>query len=392
MEKTAKLNLQFGLVQGFYYSSICVSFSYFITYFTYLGMDDLTIGLVNTLMMAATFFAQPIIGLLSSRLQSVKPLLVVLITISAVAVLLIRTGTQTIFTTVLSVLIISACFRGLGGLIDVWTVRLSLSGVRLNYGITRGMGSLLYSFTALAFGYILNHVEITIISYAFILFCALTLIMILVIKEPKAKIVDAQPAKHQNYNAIYKNPSYMLFLVASFLVNIGANTAFSFLPRLFYYIDASNSVLGIALFVSAIFEIPTMICANIIKKYISISTLMKICFVSTFIKVLLTAAAPTANLIIAAQALQLLCGGLQFVFNVQYLASIVKKEELFYAQTTLNAWTVSASGILSGICAGYIISEIGIHGMYFTSLIPIALGGILFIFGDRFLKQNKVKV
>ncbi len=390
MEKAVTYNLKFGLIQGFYYSAICVSFSYFIPYFIHLGMDDLTIGIVNSVMMASTFFAQPLIGVISSRLKSVKPLLAVLISVSAIAVLLLRTGTQSMFTTVASVIIIAACFRGLGGIVDVWSVRITMAGVRLNYGFTRGMGSLFYSITAISFGYLLNHFEITVISYAFVLFCMLTLVAVMLIKEPAERAVALPTKRKQNYNIIYKNPQYMAFLIAAFLVNIGANTAFNFLPTLMYYNGADSSVLGITLFVSAMFEIPAMLCANYIKKYISIPTLMKICFAAYFVKVLLTAAAPTSGLIIAAQTLQLLGGGIQFTFTVQYLAKIVKSEELFYAQTTLNAWTVSASGILGGICAGYIITAFGVVGMYYLALIPIALGVLLFVVADAAFKRKRV--
>ncbi len=391
MNSALRNNIQFSLLQGFYWSSVCVSSSYYVTYFSYMGYDDLTIGIMSALMMGGAFIAQPIVGRICSKLPRIKPVLIVMIIIAAAANLLLISGEQSFTQTLVATVTVSACIRLLTSVIDAWIMRNSMTGVKIDFGFTRGMGSLFYAIAAIIVGRLIAEFDVTIITYGFVLTCALMIGVIAWIKEQPAP-PNAVASKHdRDMHSLFTNRSYVVLLVGLFLANLGAMSTFNYMARLFQEIGADDSMFGLALFVTAVSELPVMFVASRIGKRFSPRLMLLIAFIGYFLKIGLSAVAPTPGLLVLAQAMQAIAGGLHFAFAIQYLATIVKPSQIFTAQATVNAVTISVSGILGSLLAGYLSTLFGVRSMYALALIPIVLGFLLYLSDFITSKHTPVK-
>lgn len=376
MPPSVRHNLQFGLLQSFYWAGVCVSFSYFTSYFAAMGCSDLMIGVLSTVSMVGSFIAQPLIGRLCDRCTRVKPLLLLLTTLSAAFSLLLWTGRQPLAVTFIGVFFMSACFKLLTNVIDMWTMRSTMLGMRLDFGFTRGMGSACYAVVGLGFGRLVARYGPTLLVPAFLLCAAGMCVVVCWIRE--TPVCPRQRRGKKAGVGLLKNRDYLIFVASLFLVNMGSTPTYGYLPRKFAELGANDAMYGFSLFLSALSEVPVLWIAKDLRRRFAPRRMLMVAFSGYVLKLLCTALAPTPVLLAAAQGLGMISGGFLFAFSVQYVAQIVEPDSLFSAQTLMGAWATGVSGMAGNLLAGVLATQLGLSEMYWAALLPALAGWILF--------------
>ncbi len=189
---------------------------------------------------------------------------------------------------------------------------------------------------------------------------------------------------------LVRNPRYMIFLISYFILQIGNMPIYNYTARKIEILGGGSSLLGIALFLQAISEVPMLLLQNRLKARFSAETLMRMALCGMVIRAAGIAFAPTAELVAAAYLLQLVSFGIFIGALVLYVPEIVEKEILFTAQTVFAAVTIGLAGILGNLAGGYVSKTFGVEEMMHAFVAFVAAGCMIFLI-CTLIRQKKVK-
>ena len=145
-------NVMFGAIQGFFWAGFGLIFAFLSAYYQEIGFTTVQIGLVMALVSAANIAAQPVLALISDRISA--PGLVLrnaLLAGIVIALLMFATPPLLVPVAALSVLV-SIAVQTLPPILDGWTMQVRELVPRLDYGVTRSMGSFGFAVTVAVAG------------------------------------------------------------------------------------------------------------------------------------------------------------------------------------------------------------------------------------------------
>ena len=131
---------------------VCIYFGFIVMFLTQHGYSESWIGLVMMLCALANMFSQPLIGYLTDTFIPNKQMLLVLAAVSIPIGFILPAGVSIPVVAAFSIILLSVVEQIYGPLFDVWTVRLNERHGGVDYGVTRGFGSIGYALAAMAAG------------------------------------------------------------------------------------------------------------------------------------------------------------------------------------------------------------------------------------------------
>lgn len=382
-----RLNLKFSLLQGSYWSASCMIFAFLVTYLSHHGYRTLHIGLIMTILSLTTFILQPVIGYVNDNYISEKKLYIIFSILAIPSLFLMQSTVSVFWAFIVTSILTSVFIRQFPALIDSWTVKIQTNNNNINYGLSRGMGSLAFAVSALVFGKIF---EIYSIEYMFIAsagFLAISIIVAFTIDEVKIKKnKDKKPA----FKKLFKNSRYGLLLISGFLCSFGLAIALTYFPLLLESQGGTSGDLGISLFIMAVSEVPIMLLINRFANRIKLDKLLLISFLFYVLRVSSMLLTTNVTMLIVVQIIQSLSFGLYYPTAIKYIYEIVDKQNISTAIMTFSSFTLAISSIIACSIGGYMIDSFGIRSIYILATIISILGVIIFAVGDFTLrKQDK---
>jgi len=395
-----KMNWIFGFLQGMYWMSYCIVFPFLVRMCSDFGYDDFQSGVVLTGATIANLVMQPIVGSICDRLPRIKPLFCGMFLTGAGLSLLIYVGKKSFPVLFVTVLLLSACIQTLQYIIDIWSVRISSTGIAYNYGFSRSFGSVFYAVTAVVFGIALDSFGFDILPPVFMITAFLTVCVAVMVNEKDAATMilgKRNQNKEKKQNAVpflkacgmlLKNRKYMVFLIAYFIMQMGNLPVYNYVSRIYEELGAGTSLFGVALFTMAISEVPMLLLLKWLKARIKAETLVLISFIGMILRVLLMAFVMHPIWLTVSFLSQSISYGIFIGAMIYYMAEIVEPEILFTAQTVFAAVSIGLSGIIGNLLGGYYAKAVGVLPMMkLFTLFTVA--GCLFFMGACLLKRKK---
>lgn len=190
-------------------------------------------------------------------------------------------------------------------------------------------------------------------------------------------------------NEIIRRPAWILFTVCVFLVWIGTNASLSFLGVTLQAMGANQSLIGIAITVGAIVEIPFMIFSGAFLKQFGSIKLMLVAMSLMVIRFFLLGWMPAPSWAIAINALN----GPAFVLFWNSAVTYVNRTApagLAGTAQGLLASTMSLAGVFSAILTGWLFDLLG-GNQIFTVMAFVCLAALLiFTAGNLKVITNRV--
>lgn len=170
----SKENIGFGSLQWFFWSGYCTLFAFLVLYLKTKNYDEVQIGFIMSAISVASIVGQPFWGHHSDRRNEIRNILVVCFLISGVAAFLIPAFYRSFMIIIIICLIVSFTENSMPTIIDSWTLNTAVEKPWIDYGLTRGMGSLGYSLTAVIFGIMLDKFGYQLMFYTHFVFILIT--------------------------------------------------------------------------------------------------------------------------------------------------------------------------------------------------------------------------
>lgn len=385
-------NIGFGGLQWFFWSGFCTLFAFLVLYLKSKNYTEIQIGVIMSAISVASIIGQPFWGHYSDRKHTIRNVLVVCLLVSGLVSLLLPVFSSSYIIIILICLLISFTENSMPTIIDSWTINSAVKRPWIDYGLTRGLGSLGYAITAVVFGVMLDrygyglifpvHFAILMITIGFCFFIE---------KTHRADISYVRsPAKTVMPKInLFESRDYIMFLIATTLVFAGFRATATFYPLLLSMKGGNNSDMGLSLSIMALSEVPVLFLSRKLLLRFKDTFLITVSMLFFIVRVLLHIVVPTVPGLIAIQAIQALSFALFLPAAVYYIKRIAPAGLNSTYQTVAASCYFGVGGIAGGLLGGIIIDKAGIYNMLWISAAVTLAGMLIFILSNR--QSNKVQ-
>lgn len=358
----------YSLLQFIIWSTIGCFSPFIVLFLMHRNVSATMIGFILMLNSLASLIAQPLWGMISDKIRSVKKVFFICISVStAILMTMPFNSNLTLLTIIFPLLMLF--FSPMSPLLDSWTIQGIKSQPSKSYGSVRLWGSIGYSIVVVILGKLINNLSINSIFVSFGIMSVITVVLCYNFEDPKSLTMGDDQKKPLTFKELkvgrlFKNYYYVTFLVLSFLLFMTLSSVNSFLPELMKQVGGNDALLGLSFAVSAFSEAPVLYLSKIlIKKYKPLPLILSAVLVYT-LRLFIYSIAKSPFVVIFAQSLQGLSYGLFLAGSIYYIDYLAPDELKSTAQTTGNAIFFGLSGMIGNYATGRIIDIFGISLVY----------------------------
>jgi MFS family permease len=367
-----------------YFAALAVFSPFLVLYYQQLGFSGGQVGLLLGVSPFLSLFASPFwTGLADARHRHKAVLTVTLVAAIVFAALYpFFRSFGPLFTVVA---LFSFFVAPIVALVDSATISM-LGDQREMYGRVRLWGTVGWGIAAPLAGIFLQRYGL---QWMFWMYSALMAINLFITR----KLVFVKPASSTPFWAglrvLLTNRRWVFFLLTVFIAGIGLSAQTNYLAVLMEIKGGDKSLLGVALFITTLSEVPIMFFSNRLLKGLKSRGLLILAIFFTGLRCLLYAlvAGPVALLVL--QLVHGLTFPLLWVAGVTYVAENAPEGLGATGQGVFGSVMVGFGMAAGGPLGGLLIDRMGISGMYAVfGLIVFAGLGLFLVFDRNPPRQN----
>lgn len=385
-----KLNYNFAAIQGFYWAAFCSCGSFASVFLLSRNFDNRQIGAVLALSNIFAVILQPLAASYADRAEKVtlKQIMAAVgfITVSLSAVLLVIPDVFCLLA-VLFVLILTGVLVE-QPLVSGLHFEFVNQGININFGITRGIGSITYAVLSWGLGVIIEKKGPEMIPYVSLLVVLGLTVSIVIVKDsrklslggleqrPVSQVQNEKPGSGLDFFKTYKG--FSGYLMGIFFIFIFQVMFTNYLIHVVNYVGGTSSQMGTAIFIAAILELPVMGVINKLIKKIKVHKLLYCSGIFFTIKAAGAFLAVSMPMIYIDQMLQMFSYAVMIPASVYYINEIMKEKDRIKGQA-LTTMAMTAGGVAGNLAGGFLIDEMGVKAMLAAGIFVTAAGTLLII-------------
>lgn len=389
---TRQLNIKYIASQFFYFSMFASMFAFVSVYLLHKGFDNATIGTVLSIMSLSTIGIQTLLANYIDknkeiRLQDVISFLALIVVVGSIVLYFMPIELAILILIVLLLAIAQCLLTFVNSLAFIY----EKFGIHINYGVARGMGSFAYAIMTMVLGQVVKATTPDILPLFYSAFALLLLLSVRSYSLPKThkvivedegveESIAEQVAVEQSIFSFFLKYSRLVLLMGGVVFLFFAHTIINnFFIQVITPIGGDSGVMGTAVFVAAIVELPAMMNFEQLSRKISIDRLLKISAVFFLAKHALTYLAPNMLVIYLAQFLQIGAYSVVYPALVEYIKLNVDLEDLVKGQSLLTT-AIALSSVFASFLGGILLDTVGVSQTLFIGVITTIIGlAIVFV-------------
>lgn len=391
------LNFEYACIQGTYWMIYGVIGSFASVFLLAKGYSNSEIGIVLAAANIAAVVLQPVIADIADRAERIT-----VIGISEIMTVMMMIMTIGMFTfsekslglAVIFVMLI-AWHTVLQPLINSLNFKLEESGIHINFGVARSMGSLAYSVLMAVLGTLVEKYGVGAmpVSGEIILLMLLISLFLTGRQYRKTKNINREKGIIRENRENREKIGLAGFIVRNkmfFIVNFGvAGLYFSnsilnnYMMQIVTAVGGTSEDMGRILSVMAFLEIPTMVLFDRLRKRFSCQLMMKVAAAGFTVKIALCWIAESVSMIFFAQFFQVVSFALFLPAMVHFIDEIMSRGEAVKGQALFTTM-VTITTIFSSLTGGMILDRYGAGVLTFAATLVTAAGAlVIFATVDR---------
>lgn len=357
---------------------------YLTTLLVHQGMAANYVGVMMSIGTLLSILVQPIWGLLVDRFRQTK--LVLVLSISVPAIMSYFYNIE-LFVVMVMVYSLSIIFQSTQSPIaDSYAVSAARKG-QTSYGTIRSLGSLGTALGGYAGGLYLSRFEITQLWMPFLALSLAGAFTVLTLSK-RSEGYSAVVPLAQGLKVLFRNRSFLLFLIACIFVNQTLTAYNSFFVLSFKSAGGSYSLVGTALLLASLTNVPSMLlAAKILRRIGHEQTLLLAAFFYA-LRWAIQWIFPIPSVMVGIQVLHGLSFGLFYVAAVEYVANVSGREMQATGQSIFNMVFVGVGGIVGNLLNGYLFYTGGAQVMYLACTISALIGAGMLYWINRIAKMS----
>lgn len=366
--------MRLGFLKIYYFliSFSVGAFQFVNLYYVQFGMSTAQIGILFAVGPCVMIFAQPLWGLITDYMDRPKLSLVIMTLGSAVTALFFPLSTE--FWHLFLLNVIYFFFQSSIQPVADGTA-LSILEDRRDFGRIRLWGSLGYAIGVASLGKIL---DIAGLSYMFVIFSMILMVALVTVFLLPVSSGGRKSFRVRDAVSLLNNRAFILFLCFSFLIHLTVHANNSFFAIHLENLGGSVTLVGIALMVKSILEIPFFALSKKLMERYSFLILLTVVGVVYAVRWLIVGGSENLQILVASQVLLSISFSIQYFVSASYVDSITPVQYRVTGQTFFWGVTFGLGGLTGNILAGWALNFMEIDTMYLVATV-IALASIAFL-------------
>lgn len=392
MTKHTSLTLKYAGLQSLYWMCFCAIYGFASVFLLAKNFENQQIGVILALVNIFSVVLQPAVGFLVDQLSSLS--LKKVISYIAVVNILFLIG---LITEPDNLLIGTALYIGVTSLtLTLQPLLNSLifehinEGLEINYGLTRGVGSLSFAFISFFLGRALNNYSANIIPILCISLYLIFLLLVVTFPATETQLSRDPSGLHSNEATRPKSllhffkqyERFLLFLTAIVFL-FGFHTIInSYLVQIMASLGGKDSDFGLSLTIAASVELPAMLGFGYLASKYKSSSLLKISSFFFVVRSLLFLGSSTVWMINVAQLFQALSFAIYVPASAYYVNKLMKKGDKVKGQTMVIGATTLGSVFGNGL-GGWLLDNATVHTMLTAGMLSAVFGCLLLFYAIK---------
>jgi PPP family 3-phenylpropionic acid transporter len=369
-----------------YFGAISILFPFLALFYQGQGLTGAQIGLLAGISPLISFFGAPLWTGAADASHRHK-LAAMLSILGLVIVAFIFPGVATFSGLLLMVCLFSFFMAPTGSLVDSAVLAL-LGDRRERYGRIRMWGTVGYGIVAPFAGSLIGRLGL---KWAFWGYAILMLGSLLVVTGIPFRQGHSSGSFRGEVRRLFANQSWMLFLVMVFIAGIGMATINNYLFVYMQSLGASKTLMGFALTVSTLSEIPALFFSDRLLRRFGARGMLIIAMTTIGLRLVCYSLTALPWVVLAIQ----LCHGLTFATiytaGVHYAGQIAPPGMQATTQAMFSGMLMGFGSAAGGLLGGLLLDRFSPGGMYALTGILVLAGLIAFLLVERrFFPKNNV--
>lgn len=382
------LNLDYACIHGTYWMFYGVISSFGSVFLLANGFSNSQIGMTLAASNILAVVLQPVIADLADRTKRLSITgmtggITVMMMVLTVGLFAFRGSAAAL--SVIFVLLI-AWHTVLQPLFNSLSFRLQESGIPINFGIARSMGSLAYSALMAVLGTWVQRWGVMVLPMTGEAVLVMLMISLLLTGRHfrKAKKTESKQAEPAAEDPIpfrqFISRNRMFFIVNLGVVGLYFSNSIlnNYMAQIVTAVGGDSEDMGRILSLMAFLEIPTMVCFNLLRRWFPCQTMIKVAAIGFTIKIGLCWMADSVAMIFAAQFFQLVAFALFLPAMVHFINEIMRRGEAIRGQALFTTM-VTVTTIFSSVVGGIILDMGNAETLTFSSFVVTAAGAVLIL-------------
>lgn len=387
MSKSKSLTANYSLVQAAFWMNFCLAVSFAAVYLQGLGYSNTQLGAVMAIGNTLGALLGPALSAIIDRSEKLTPqrFLAPLLALEALVLILLAIfPLKGWLTTVCYVLYLALCLP-VNSLNLKLYVDISYLGVPIDYGFTRGIGSLAYVVISTLMGALVGRSGVHILPYTALAMCALQYLVSLLLcrKIPASASRSAGEVTGNSMPAFVKNNyRFCILLFGTILIFYAHNTLCNFMINIAVNVGGNTETMGYLNGFMALVEIPVILLYRKIRGRHSNAEMLRFAFVFFGLKAFAFAAAPNVPFLFASMLFQAPSFALYSAAIVEYVEEAIPHEDSAKAQSLAFSMTTVGS-VFASVISGRLFDSLSVTSTMFIAAFVAALGALIAILGVK---------
>lgn len=375
----------YAFLQGFFWMSFAAIMGFSSLYLLDAGFSNTEIGMIMAIAGIISAILQPTLASYADRPHSPSLKRIVMV----LAAVQLGLGILLILVYKRAFLLTGVFYGGLITLLQLLTPLINSIGMesinqgkRLNFGVSRGMGSVAYAVAAYLLGIVAERSGAVSIPVSIVLEYGILLFFLF--RFPFTKTEKPEKEEDQKHNdsplaffGRYKKFSVML--MGCVLVYISHVLLNSFTFQIVESKGGGSAEMGFAMALASVIELPTMFLFGLMLKKVRCDIWFRMSGIFFMLKSLGSLLAPNIPAFYAVQAFQLLGWALITVSSVYYVNAVMDGQDAIKGQAYMTM-TYTLGSVIGALLGGTLIDKAGVNAMLVFATVSAFVGMVIIMF------------
>lgn len=372
--------IKYYTTMGLYWSVIAACVSFLNVFLTGRGLGTAEIGFLTAVGNGLAAIFQPIVSKVCSRSNKNERDFLVLISMLAMTLVIMAIERKAGLAMKIEIVAAIALVLVMQPLLNSLGYFYIARSVEINYGVSRGIGSITFAVTSFVLG-ILSEInkDLSMVMAAVLLGA---LILSLLAQKPISgnNVVTVFDGRAQKQKI--QNSKFVIFLLAVGMLFTFYNVTNVYLLQIAKRIGGDAKTVGTAFAVAALFEFPIMFMFNRLKEKFKSRSMLIFSGIFFLLKGILTYIATSPSTLIAIQVTQLFGFALFTPCSVDFINDIMSDEKKITGQGFL-ASAITMGGVIGSVAGGVLIESTGVLNTLIISNVICLIAILLIVISTR---------
>lgn len=372
--------IKYYTTMGLYWSVIAACVSFLNVFLTGRGLGTAEIGFLTAVGNGLAAIFQPIVSKVCSRSNKNERDFLVLISMLAMTLVIMALERKAGLAMKIEIVAAIALVLVMQPLLNSLGYFYIARSVEINYGVSRGIGSITFAVTSFVLG-ILSEInkDLSMVMAAVLLGA---LILSLLAQKPISgnNVVTVFDGRAQKQKI--QNSKFVIFLLAVGMLFTFYNVTNVYLLQIAKRIGGDAKTVGTAFAVAALFEFPIMFMFNRLKEKFKSRSMLIFSGIFFLLKGILTYIATSPSALIAIQVTQLFGFALFTPCSVDFINDIMSDEKKITGQGFL-ASAITMGGVIGSVAGGVLIESTGVLNTLIISNVICLIAILLIVISTR---------